>query len=219
MMKMMQRLKHFKSIPISHSILLGYLDEYKNPNDKIKQMISSGELIRLKQGLYVVGDIYRDAKISKGLLANQIYGPSYVSLDFALSFYGLIPERVYEITSVTTKMLKSYDTPFGRFTYLKSPLRLYSIGISIQTNSDDISYMIATAEKALCDKIAFTKNLGISSQKDMKVYLEDDLRIDLDGLKDFDLSIIKECVECGYKSRLLTYLYKTIKKIQEQYKL
>jgi RNase P/RNase MRP subunit p30 len=75
--------------------------------------------------------------------------------------------------------------------------------------------MIATAEKALCDKLAFTKNLGISSQKAMKAYIEEDLRIDLDELKSFDLSIIKECAKCGYKSGVLTYLYKTIKKLQE----
>ena len=211
---MLQRLKQFQATPISHSVLLSYLRDYKNPNDKIKQMVKSGELIRLKQGLYVVGDIYRDTKVSQGLLANQIYGPSYVSLDFALSFYGLIPERVYEVTSVTTKMLKSYNTPFGRFTYVKSPLKLYSIGITIDANSDGTSYMIATAEKALCDKVAFTKNLGITSQKAMKVYLEEDLRIDLDVLISLDLEIIKACSECGYKSKVLAYLYKTIQKLQ-----
>jgi len=214
-MKMIQRLKYFEAIPITHSVLLSCLEDYKNPNDKIKQMVHSGELIRVKQGLYIVGDIYRDAKVSRGLLANQIYGPSYISFDFALSFYGLIPERVYEVTSVTTKMAKSYDTPLGRFTYIKSSLKLYNIGVSIEVNSDGTSYMIATAEKALCDKLAFTKNLGISSQKAMKAYIEEDLRIDLDELKAFDLSIIKACAECGYKSGVLTYLYNTIKKLQE----
>ena len=214
---MLQRLRQFQAIPISHTVLLSCLEDYKNPNDKIKQMVKSGELVRLKQGLYVVGDIYRDIKVSQGLLANQIYGPSYVSLDFALSFYGLIPERVYEVTSVTTKMLKSYSTPFGRFTYIKSPLKFYSIGITLETNSDGTSHMIATAEKALCDKVAFSKNLGITSQKAMRAYLEEDLRIDLDMLISFDLGIIKACSESGYKSKVLNYLHKTIEKIQERH--
>ena len=216
-MKMLQRLRQFQAIPISHAVLLSCLGDYKNPNDKIKQMVKSGELVRLKQGLYVVGDIYRDIKVSQGLLANQIYGPSYVSLDFALSFYGLIPEKVYEVTSVTTRMAKSYNTPFGRFTYIKSPLKFYSIGITMETNSDGTSYMIATAEKALCDKVAFSKNLGITSQKAMRAYLEEDLRIDLDMLISFDLEIIKACSESGYKSKVLNYLHKTIEKIQERH--
>ncbi len=214
---MLQQLKQFQAIPISHTVLLSCLVDYKNPNDKIKQMVKSGELVRLKQGLYIVGDIYRDIKVSQGLLANQIYGPSYVSLDFALSFYGLIPERVYEVTSVTTKMVKSYNTPFGRFTYIKSPLNLYSIGITLNANSDGTSYMIATAEKALCDKVAFTRNLAITSQKAMRIYLEEDLRINLDALSSLNLKTIEACSVCGYKSKVLNYLYKTIEKIQEQY--
>ena len=62
-----------------------------------------------------------------------------------LSFYSLIPERVYEITSITTKMVKEYDTPFGRFTYIKSPTNLYSSGITIKENVDGTSYIIVFA--------------------------------------------------------------------------
>lgn len=214
-MKMIKRLKHLGAIPLTHSVMLSYLDDYKNPNDKIKQMVKSGELIRVKQSLYILGEIYHDEKVSYGLLANQIYGPSYVSMDYALSFYGLIPERVYEVTSITTKMVKKYNTPFGRFSYIKSPLDLYAKGIIPNQDSDGISYMMATAEKALCDKILFTKNLGITSIKTMIEYLRDDLRIELDDLKSFDLDIIKKCSECGYKSKQMIYLYKTIKKIKE----
>lgn len=213
-MKLLKRLKQLGAVPFTHSTLLNYLSDYKNPNDKIKQMIKNEELIRIKQSLYVLGDIYNEKSVSKELLANIIYGPSYISMDYALSFYGLIPERVYEITSVTTKMLKSYETPFGRFTYIKSPVNLYAQGITIYQNKDKTTFMIATVEKALCDKIIFTKNLGITSVKAMREYLEHDLRVDLDDLKEFSLSTIEKCIQCGYKVKALQLLYKTIEKVQ-----
>lgn len=214
-MKLYKNLKDIGIVVMTHSVMLSHLSGYKNPNDKIKQMVKDGELIRLRRGLYMVGDIYRNKPISKGLVANQLYGPSYVSMDFALSFYGLIPERVYEVTSVTTKMAKEYKTPIGRFTYVKSPVSLYQIGLSIYEQSDGISYIIAGEEKALCDKIVFTKNLNLTSLKMTIEYLEDDLRIDLDDLKSFDLSIIKQCSQKGYKSNSLKLLQKAIEKIRE----
>lgn len=214
-MKLIKELKALKSIPFTHGTLKSLLKNYNNPNDKIKQMVKHGEIIRVKQSLYVLGGIYNDANVSKELLANLIYGPSYISLDYALSYYGLIPERVYEITSVTTKMLKKYETPFGRFTYIKSPVCLYAKGIVIKTNKDNISFIMATVEKALCDKIIFTQKLGITSVKTMIEYLENDLRIDIDELREFDKDIIKQCISCGYKVKLLNILYKAIKKLQE----
>lgn len=214
-MKLIIKLKNLKSIPFRHSTLLSYLDNYKNPNDKIKLMIKNKEITRVKQSLYVLGDIYRDKSVSKGLLANLIYGPSYVSMDYALSFYGLIPERVYEISSMTTKMVKDYDTPFGRFTYIKSPTCIYSKGITIEQNKDGTSFMIASLEKALCDKLIFTKKLGITSVSAMSEYLIDDLRIDVDALNGFDLDVVEQCMSCGYKVKLLRHLHKAIMKMLE----
>lgn len=213
-MKLIKQLKAFKSIPFTHSTIKSLLHQYKNPNDKIQQMVKNQELVRIKQSLYVLGDIYNDEKISKELVANLIFGPSYVSLDYALSYYGLIPERVYEITSVTTKMKKNYDTPFGRFTYIKSPACIYAKGITIVENENGTSFMIASREKALCDKIIFTQKLGITSVNAMREYLESDLRIDSEALKEFNLDIVHQCMDCGYKVKLLDLLYKAIQKLQ-----
>lgn len=213
-MKMLRLLKPLKAIPFTHSTLSSILSDYKNPNDKIRQMVKNGDIIRIKQGLYVSNEIYHGKKVSDGVLANLIYGPSYVSMDYALSFYRLIPERVYEVTSVTTKMVKNYNTPFKRFTYIKSPKCLYQIGMTLQQSSDNTNYMMATLEKALCDKILFTQNLKITSIKGMIEYLEYDLRINLDDLEDFDINIADRCLQCGYKIKQLKFLYKAIKKIQ-----
>src|SRR3546814_12610637 len=62
------------------------------------------------------------------LLANHIFGPSYVSVETALSYYGLIPERVYETTSMTTQAPRKFNTPLGTFTYTRLPLPYYAFG-------------------------------------------------------------------------------------------
>ncbi len=214
-MKLIKELKYLKATSFTHATLLSHLSEYKNPNDEIKQMLKHGELIQVKQSLYIRGDSYHDKTASKEHLANLIYDPSYISLDYALSFYGLIPKKVYEITSVTTEMAKEYNTPLGTFTYIKSPITIYPIGINTVENEDGISYMIASPEKALCDKVLFTKSLGITSIKAMTAYIKDDLKIDLDVLQKLDLKIIQQCVGRGYKCKLMEYLYKGVKKIQE----
>ncbi len=207
-----KQLKQLNTTPFTQDHLLSYLLKYKDPNKKIKQLIDKGEVTRVKRGLYVTGELYRNGSISQGLLANLLYGPSYVSMDYALSFYGLIPERVYEVTSMTTKLLKEYETPFGRYSYIKSLKCLYPIGITSVQNSDGSNFMMATKEKALCDKLIYTKNLQITSLKGLEEYLVDDLRFDIDVLKEFDLEIIRDCMECSKKTNILARLYKLIEK-------
>lgn len=74
--------------------LMSALANYANPRDKVTSLLRQGVIIRVKKGLYVFGDDFRKRPFCRELLANLIYGPSYVSLDYALSYHGLIPERV-----------------------------------------------------------------------------------------------------------------------------
>ncbi len=83
-----KKLKQLNAIPFTQNHLLGYLTDYKDPNNKIKQLVDKGEIVRVKRGLYVVGELYRNDAVSQELLANLLYGPSYISMDYALSFYG-----------------------------------------------------------------------------------------------------------------------------------
>ena len=84
------------------------LDEYNRPNDKISEMLKSGDLTSLRRGLYVPGPELDLPSPDVFLIANHLRGPSYVSLESALSYWGLIPERVFEISSVTLKTSKVY---------------------------------------------------------------------------------------------------------------
>jgi len=98
--------KDLGEIPLSRQLILELLKDYKRPNDKISEWIKNGELISLRRGLYIPGPKSDIEKPEPFLIANHLCGPSYVSLESALSYWGLIPERVYEITSVTLKSKK-----------------------------------------------------------------------------------------------------------------
>jgi hypothetical protein len=146
------------------------------------------------------------------VMANLIYGPSYVSMDSALSYYGLIPEGVTTTTSITTKRAKRFSNSFGVYNYIYAPNEYYSIGITSDMVDNRYSFLIAKPEKALCDKIIFTKKLNIKSFKTMETLLFDDLRVDLSGLKSINLSLIENCIEKGYKKLELKLLMQLLQK-------
>lgn len=208
----MKELKQFGIIPFSTGTLKLLLSDYKSPNDKISELMASGEIIQIKKGLYVISNEYRNQNISKEILANLIYGPSYLSLDFALSYYGMIPERVMTTTSITLKRSKKFSTHFGDFTYTHAPVNYYHIGITQEKNENQFNFLIASPEKALCDKIVFTKKLNLNSVSSMRNFLFDDLRLDFQNIKKLNLTIIEECCAEGPKQDKLKLLLKTITK-------
>ncbi|QIB52628.1 hypothetical protein [Pseudomonas sp. OIL-1] len=211
---MNKQIRSLGSIPFNHGTLLSYLGGYRRPNDKIARMLANGDLIQLKKGQYVLGDEHRVTPVSLPLVANLLYGPSYVSLDFALSWHGLIPEGVFEVSSVTTRRARRYDTPLGRFSYTRTFADLYGVGIMMERNPDGSHFLIASPEKALCDKVLFTRNLHATTTRTMHVFLEDDLRIDFDVLSELNLEPVRQCVATGHKPRQLRALCKVLEGLQ-----
>jgi len=139
------------------------LKELSSPRDKITDMLRQGVIIRVKKGLYVFGDKFRRYPYSKELLANLVYGPSYVSLDYALAYYGLIPERVEALTSVTPNRPRRFSTPVGLFVYRRIPSGAYGAGMARVEVEHDQAFLIATPEKALADKIVSVRGPCIAS--------------------------------------------------------
>ena len=166
--------------------LISCLTEYSKPRDRVTALLASGNLIRIRKGLYAFGEKYRRSPINRGLLSNLIYGPSYVSLDFALSKYGMIPERVEDVTAVTTAQAKRFDTPFGVFSYHPLSHSRYGSGISIKVE-EGTGFLIATQEKALIDKVWTDKRFHPKRPKDCEAFLFEDLRVDEKAF--FSLSI------------------------------
>lgn len=211
MRELERALDRYPSRIIEHATLSSILENlaYKRINDKIVQLKKKDILTPLKSGLYVYNPLYNNRLLSKEIIANILLGPSYVSLDFALWFHELIPESVYEITSITIKRSKSFKTPYGVFSYTKIKKELFNIGLEIKSSKSG-NFMIASKEKALCDKVYFTKNIDLRSQKAMMEFLEDDLRIDMDELEDCDIKIFEEYAKIS-KSKKIEVLTKVIK--------
>jgi hypothetical protein len=215
-MRLEQKLKTFGGVPLTHGTLLSILGEYRSPNDKIVRMTDNGLLQPIRKGLYAVSSELTGIPLSLPLVANLLYGPSYVSMDYALSYYGIIPERVAEVTSMTTKRGKVYDLPVGRFSYTHSHPELYSIGIDRIENADQTGFLMASPEKAICDKLIFTRNLNVRSQRALQELLFDDLRIDEDALVHFNPQVIKACIVAGLKADMLQALLTLINGIQRE---
>lgn len=166
---------------------------------------------QVKRGLYVAGPKIASLKPDPFLLANHILGPSYVSLESALSYHGLIPEKVYEITSVTIKAKRRFSTPLGVFSYTRLPLPYYSYGIRSVEVDKQHRFLIASPEKALLDKIITTAGVEFRSKVGVLTYIENDLRIDIDTLKNLNISIIESWIPTSPKKDSLSILTKTIR--------
>lgn len=185
--------------------------EYSQPVQKINSMVKKGELLQLKKGIYAFSEEYRTTPLNIIATANLLYKPSYVSFEYALSFHGLIPERVYTTTSATLSRSNEFDTTLGKFSYTKIALKAYPLGLEWKFNENDGGYMIASAEKALCDKVYSDKRSSNILKNEIESYLEDDLRIDFEDLRNLDSKLIWK-ISMAYSSRTLQAISAIIKK-------
>lgn len=169
----------------THLVLVDELKDYVNPAAKIARMVKAGELVRIKQGLYET-----DPQTDSVLLAEAIYGPSYLSFEFALSYHGLIPEAVYQYTSATfeKKRTKLFETPFGVFSYRDVPSPAFPLGVQFILLGEN-SFRLATPEKALCDELY--KLSPCANRAELEQLLFDDLRIDKEAMLGLNLAELK----------------------------
>lgn len=192
---------------IDSQTLLKLLADYKKPREAILRMVKNEELIRLKNGFYLISE-----KITHGSatvipfeqVANLLYGPSYVSMEWALSFYGLIPERVHTITSMTLGRNKEYHTSIGDFSYFILSSERYSIGITQKKSPDFVGgFLIASPEKALADTVFKTcKNLNKEQLKDE---LLESKRIDRQCFHELNKDLLEDIAK-SYRAKHVYYL-------------
>jgi hypothetical protein len=199
--------------PLPHQLLMSWLKEYKRPNDKILGLKVQRVLEPLKKGLYIAGPSISEKKPDTFLVANHLLGPSYVSVETALSYYGLIPERVYEISSMTTKASRSFKTSLGIFTYTRLPLPYYSFGLEMRCLPSNQYAIVASPEKALCDKIVTTSGVTLRSIRNAYDYLVDYMRMDESALKDLDTKSIQEWLPDAPKRDSLLHVVKLIEQL------
>lgn len=150
--------------------------EQGNVRNKISRLMKSGEIQGVVPGIYILAPEFRKRPISMEILANKIFGPSYVSFEYVLSRAGLIPEAVYGVTSATLKRNRDFDTHLGRFSYRHLPPEVYPFGWTREALTDGSGFLIATPEKALLDLLY--RSGSVRSMKALEVRLFEDFRID-----------------------------------------
>jgi predicted transcriptional regulator of viral defense system len=190
---------------ISTSGLRIKYNTYANPLDKIKRDTDKGYLVRLNRALYET-----DNNVNPHFLASSILSPSYLSFDWALAFYGLIPEKVISITSASLQVGKSktFINLFGRYEYRDVSTTAFSEGLTYLENGDYV-VKIATKEKSICDSLS--KWRVIHSVKQLKELLFIDKRIDDESFSSCDFALMLRLASL-YQQTNLKYLVKLIRK-------
>jgi len=177
-----------------------------DPNN-LTRWVKKGYLIRLKKGFYTFPE-YKSKPDYSLYFANRIYKPSYISLHTALAFYGMIPEAVVQITSVTALKTISFTNDFGGYSYYSLKEQLM-FGYELKPMADQRTIQFATPEKALLDLLYLYS--FYNSEQELK-----ELRLDENYLReDFNMDLLLE-----YSSRFRSKaLDKRIKKLFNTYYL
>ena len=148
----------------------------------LKNWINKGYVTMLRRGLYVIYEVTKN--IDMMVFATKIYPPSYISLEMALRFYGIIPEAVFTATSVTTRKTKFFKTLVGNFSYQK--IKKEAFGGFETKNQNGISYNLALPEKALVDFLYLKRNILNGEKEQFKSYrFNEDFKFDAKKLLDF----------------------------------
>jgi len=167
----------------------------------------------VKRGLYISGTTGEEGlAVDPRVLSGLVYGPSYVSLETALAHHGMIPERVEEITCMTSKRARTFDTPVARFRYLPVPERAFAIGVAWETAKGG-AYLLAQPEKALCDRIAQAADLH--AQREVPAFLFDDLRLEEDRIDELDPGLI-DSIAAVYRRRPVSVFARWMAKRQSR---
>lgn len=198
------------NIPVTAATLESLFPDIKGGNQKIRLLERDKQVIRLKRGLYVCSPEVTGIPLSTELIANHLYTPSYVSMSSALRYYGLIPEQVFVMQSMTLKHSRDFDTPVGRYEYTHIPKGSFPIGLS-SIRKAGYAFVIATPEKALCDLVANSPGVNLRYPKDAAIYLEEDIRLDLNDFRQMNPAILESYAKVGKKADSIRTLLKLLK--------
>jgi len=148
----------------------------------LKNWVNKGHLIMLRRGLYATSEL-RD-KVDVMVFATKLYAPSYVSLEMALHHYGIIPEAVFTVTSVTTRKTKSFSAPLGTFSFQK--IKKEAFGGFETVLREGVSFNLAVPEKAVVDFLYLNRNILNGKREQFEGYrFNEDFAFDAKKLREF----------------------------------
>ena len=170
----------------------------------VHRAVSSGEVSRLKPGLYCLSIPFRRTSPHPFAVAGLLLSPSHISLESALWHYELIPESVSMVTSVTTLRSRSFTTPLGNFAYKRVPADHSRAGTRAVEVDRGIWAFIATPLRAIADLVYLRRDLDW--RRDGLGWLTDSLRIELDDLVEMPLDDVQETLGNIRSKRTTSYL-------------
>lgn len=170
----------------------------------IHRAVDAKEILRLKRGLYILSHEYRKSSYHPFVIAAMLHAPSHISFETALSYHGLIPEAVYQVSSVTSSRSRDFNTPLGIFTFQRIPLHNPRAGVEIVKLADYSWAYIAKPLRAITDLIYYRKE--ISWEAHGLGFLIDSMRIEDEDLFHIDFSYYTEMLEGLYNKRTIHYL-------------
>lgn len=177
------------------------LENVHTLNTELSQWAHQQKIVKLKNGLYVLSPEYTKYDLSPEVIAAKLYGPSYVSLEYALATYGIIPEAVFEITSVTTKATRTFHTPYGAFQYRTMKSSCF-FGFRAEKR-EQFPYYIASPEKAVIDFLYLN-----SHRLSAKFQTWDDLRFQ--SLETLNLATLKKIAKKFNNKKLISLTHNLI---------
>ncbi len=196
-----KQLRTVASDYVSYSDLCALLPLNDNARyAQVKRALKEGYLTRLKKGIYRRGNYLEKTKPHPFEMAHALYWPSYISLESALSYHGLIPEAVLNTTCVTTQKSTTTKNKFGFFTYHKIPAVKFFLGVTREEENESI-FFIATPWKAITDYVYCYKKDWID-----KTPLVESLRIDLSSLPPLTIEFSKELSTFYHSMRINRFL-------------
>jgi predicted transcriptional regulator of viral defense system len=170
----------------------------------VHRAVHSGEVLRLKPGLYCLAEIYRKAHPHPFVLAGMLHSPSHVSLESALHYHGLIPEAVYEVASVITQRMRRFETPLGNFSFQRVPSNYPKAGVRVEKIDKESWAFIATPLRAIADLVYLRRE--VNWQKDGLRFLVDAMRIEEEDLAELSMEDYEEVYESIRNLRVKRYI-------------
>lgn len=173
----------------------------------LKRAMNAGEVLRIRSGLYCLAPRYLSAKPNPLVLAERIYGPSYISLETALSYHGWIPEAAYAVTSASLPRSTEFDTPVGFFTYTHVPQQTLLADVQrVEAGKSGESFLIASPLKAVADYVYVHKCNWTSARP-----LFESLRIEEDCLAETTPGSIDR-LHANYRSKRVKRFLKGLRR-------
>ncbi len=167
---------------------------------RIHRAVASGEILRLKPGLYCLAARFRRTQSHPFVVAAMLHYPSQISFETALAFHGLIPEAVHRVASSTLQRSRSFETPLGDFEFRRVPVASLRAGVRV-TRVDGGWAFIASPLRALADLLYQRRE--VTWRGDGIAFLTESLRMEPDELRLDDYEEVSQSLQ---NKRVQAYL-------------